>query len=289
MGCNRFGKLIPLLAAVIAVNVVTAACALGGGISIDAGLTPPKKRWIIRAQMRLMQRNDDPTPMQREMKSYMFPVVVAYGVRSDLSVMIRQVYMRREMVMSGTESSNSGFGDLFVLAKYRAFRVNRPAYTFGVAPTVGLVLPTGDSVFTSHSWNLQVGLLGSGRRGSWAMDINLTYAWIGMARTDGSDLDPGDEYFLEYAVAYQAAVGEDADLAFAPVLESSYKFTASDKNAGQKDANTGESVFLLSPGVKITRSSFIAEGLVQFPVWQSQTGMQTKRDIGLIVGVRVMF
>jgi hypothetical protein len=289
MGGGRFGKLALLLAAVIAVNVATAGSALCGGISIDAGLTPPKSRWIVRTQMRLMQRNDDPTPMQREMKSYMFPVVVAYGVRSDLAVMIRQVYMHREMVMSGNESSNSGLSDLFVLAKYKAFRINQPSYTLGVAPTIGLEIPTGNREFTSNSWDMQMGLFGSGRSGSLAMDINLTYAWLGIAGTDDSDIDPGDEYSFEYAVAYQVGVGEDANLAIAPVLESSYKVTASDKDAGQKVANTGESILLLSPGVKITRSSFIAEGLIQFPVWQSQTGMQTKRDIGLIVGVRVMF
>jgi hypothetical protein len=289
MGGCRFGKLALLLAAAITFNGAAAGSAIGGGISIDAGLTPPKDRWIVRTQMRLMQRNDDPTQMQREMKSYMFPVVVAYGVRSDLAVMIRQVYMYREMMMSGTESSNSGFGDLFVLAKYKAFRINQPSYTLGVAPTIGLEMPTGNREFTSNSWDLQMGVFGSGRCGSLAMDINLTYSWLGMTRTDDSDNDPGDEYSFEYAVAYQVGVGEDANLAIAPVLESSYKVTASDKGAGQKIANTGESIFLLSPGVKITQSSFIAEGLIQFPVWQSQNGIQTRRDTGLIVGVRVMF
>ena len=56
------------------------------GISVDAGLTPAEDRWIVRTQMRYMQREDDPTPMDREMDTYAFPLVVAYGLRSDLTL-----------------------------------------------------------------------------------------------------------------------------------------------------------------------------------------------------------
>ncbi|MHC4154319.1 MAG: hypothetical protein ACYST6_05290, partial [Planctomycetota bacterium] len=35
------------------------------GISVDAGLTPPEDRWIIRNQVRYMTREDDPTGMNR--------------------------------------------------------------------------------------------------------------------------------------------------------------------------------------------------------------------------------
>ncbi|MHC4362719.1 MAG: hypothetical protein ACYSTZ_07820, partial [Planctomycetota bacterium] len=51
------------------------------GISVDAGLTPPEDRWIIRNQVRYMTREDDPTGMNREMSMYAFPIVVAYGLR----------------------------------------------------------------------------------------------------------------------------------------------------------------------------------------------------------------
>ncbi|MHC4238972.1 MAG: hypothetical protein ACYSUC_04355 [Planctomycetota bacterium] len=43
------------------------------GISVDAGLTPPEDRWIIRNQVRYMTREDDPTGMNREMSMYAFP------------------------------------------------------------------------------------------------------------------------------------------------------------------------------------------------------------------------
>ena len=53
-------------------------------------------------------------------------------------------------------------------------------------------------------------------------------------------------------------------------------------------ANSGESIILLSPGFKITRGSFIFESLVQFPIYQDQSGMQTERKTGFLVGFRLM-
>ncbi len=60
----------------------------GAGISVDAGLTPPEDRWILRNQLRYMTRKNDQTSMDRHTSIYKFPTVLAYGVTSDFSVMI---------------------------------------------------------------------------------------------------------------------------------------------------------------------------------------------------------
>ena len=64
-----------------------------GGISVDAGLTPPLDRWIVKTQTRFMRLGDDSTQMNRKMNMYMFPVIVAYGLRPDLTVMLRQPFV----------------------------------------------------------------------------------------------------------------------------------------------------------------------------------------------------
>ena len=55
------------------------------GISVDAGLTPAEDRWIVRAQARYMSRGDD----QDGMRAVAFPLVLAYGARSDVSLFVQ--------------------------------------------------------------------------------------------------------------------------------------------------------------------------------------------------------
>ena len=258
------------------------------GISIDAGLTPAANRIMFRTQMRYMERDNKLISMSRDMKMYMFPVVVAYGLRPDWTVMVRQAFMRSEMTMMGQTTTNSDLGDLLLLSKYRLTRINKPNYTFGIAPTLGLEIPTGQDNFTSNSYDLRFGSYFSGRLRSLGMDLNITYIWNGMALTNDTNTDPGDEFAVEAAMAYQLSFGSDANFSVAPVLESSYQKISSDSENGITVANTGESVFLLSPGIKITRASFIFESLIQFPVWQDQNGLQMERGASLLIGIRLM-
>ncbi|UCC44817.1 MAG: transporter [Candidatus Zixiibacteriota bacterium] len=223
-----------------------------------------------------------------KMEAYMFPVMVAYGLRSDAMIMIRQSYMRRVMKTAGESSTSSGLGDLFILGKYRLTRINTSTYTLGIAPTLGIELPTGEDRISSDSYDLRYGILLSGRSNSWGIDLNLTYAWNGIALTDNTDIDPGDEIAVEAAVSRQVSVGETADIAVAPVLESSYQKRDADISNGVRIGNTGESLLLLAPGLKLTRGSFILEGLVQFPIWQDHEGSQTKRQTSVLLGVRLM-
>ena len=269
-------------------STIMAGFVSAAGISIDAGLTPAENRWIFRSQMRFMQRNNDPTPALREMKSYMLPVVVAYGIRSDLAIMIRQALRRNEIKMQGQSSSSTGLIDILVLAKYRLVRLNTPGYTLGISPTLGLEIPSGADNFSSNSWDLHLGTFVSGRSRSWGIDLNATYVWNGMAKTGSADRNPGDEFSIESALAYQFGLGQNANFALAPVIEFSYLRISSDSKDGNTIANTGESILLLSPGIKVTLSSIILESLLQFPLWQNQLGQQTERAPSFLVGIRIM-
>lgn len=277
-----------LLVTLLAGQLAHQPSARAGGISIDAGLTPAANRWIFRSQMRLLQRGDHPSRPAMEMEAYMFPVMAAYGLRSDAMIMVRQAYMRREMTMMSGSSRASGFGDLFILGKYRLLRVNTPTNTLGIAPTLGLELPTGESGFSSESYDLQVGTFFSGRMHRWRMDLNLAYIWNGMALTGDTNIDPGDEIAIKAAISRQFSVEPDAGVAIAPVLESSYQKMNADDDDGATISNTGGSLFMLAPGLKLTRGSFVLEGLVQFPVWQEYEGSQTDRQTSFLLGFRLM-
>jgi hypothetical protein len=174
-----------------------------GGISVDAGLTPAEDRWILRTQIRHMRRRSDPTAMDREMSTYAYPTVLAYGLRPDLTLMARQTVMHRKMSGGGSSSSDTGLADLFVLGKYRLYRRNTREYTFGAAGTLGVELPTGDDDFTSETWDIQPGLFASWRSGRWASDFNISYTWNGFADRGRGGVNPGDELSLDWALAHQ--------------------------------------------------------------------------------------
>jgi hypothetical protein len=273
--------LLKILTAIIILTTFSNS-ANAGGISVDAGLTPPEDRWILRTQVRYRERRDDPTDMNRKMKTFAFPVVLAYGLRSDLTLLMRQRVISHKMSVKGTTERDEGLGDLFILAKYRAYRLNTPDYTLGIAPTIGLEFPTGHDSFTSETLDLKPGLFFSGRRGPWAVDLNIAYKWNGFADRGKGGRDPGDGVSLDLAFAYQFSIGGRGFASLAPVLES-------DEKRGHDIDNTGETFFYLSPGIKFSTSSLILEALVQIPVWQDQKGSQLEQDAGILAGVRFLF
>lgn len=273
----------------MAMIAMSLASANAAGISVDAGLTPAQDRWILRTQVRYMQKKDDPSQMNRKMSTYAYPLVLVYGLRPYLSLLLRQTVINQEMSITGNTTKNTGLGDLFILAKYKAYRLNKPKYTFGIAPTIGLEFPTGDDYFTSETWDIDTGLYISGRSGPWATDFNIAYAWNGFAGRGKNDIGLGDELSLDWAFAHQFSIGQKALASFAPVLELSYKNIQPDYLDGHDVSNTGESVLYLSPGVKFSTELLILEALLQFPVWQHQEGSQPERHLGILVGSRFMF
>jgi hypothetical protein len=191
--------------------------------------------------------------------------------------------------MAGSTDWDSGADDLFVLGKYKLYRRNTREYTFGIAATLGLEFPTGADDFSSETWDLKPGLFTSWRSGPWASDFSVAYKWNGFADDGKNGVDPGDKLSVDLALAHQFSIGEKADMSLTPVLELNYEHLSSDRLSGSDVANTGESLFFLSPGIKFTKSSFIMEALVQFPVWQDQDGSQLEQGTRFIVGSRFMF
>jgi len=260
------------------------AVAAAAGISVDAGLTPAQDRWILRTQVRYMSRGDKNST---EVQQLVFPVVLAYGVRSSVTIVARQVLIRRERTVLGNSSTKSGFGDTYVFAKIKAYRSNSPRLTFGVAPTLGIEFPTGQSGFSSNTWDLRAGLYASARTGTWSSDANVAYQWNDVV-SDAS-ATPGDELSIDAAVAYQFILDGVGLVTASPVLEMSYLKVWPVRNAGEEVPHTGESVLYLSPGAKLSTSWIIAEGLVRIPVHDDLAGNQLERNVQTLLGVRILF
>ncbi len=255
------------------------------GISVDAGLTPPEDRWMFRTQLRYMSKENDMT----RMNSQMIGSVFAYGLRRNVTLMVKQMVINRTMTMGGMDTKISGLSDLSLMCKYGIFRKNTRDYTVGVASTIALKIPSGDDAFTSETWDVRPGLYLSWRKGYWATDVSLAYARNGFAGENSQGIEPGDEISFDGAAAYQISMGNKSRLSFTPVLELSYNKFLPDNFNNQGVINSGESILFISPGVKLTKSSFIFETLLQLPAWQDQNGTQLKHSARGLVGIRFMF
>lgn len=279
-------NIVGLTSKIIISVLLLTACATASGISVDAGLTPPEGRWITRVQTRYMPSKDNDN-VGNEMKMYGFPVMVAYGARNYLMVLARQTFFSRDMTMMGNNSTHSGFGDLFLMAKYKAYRLNTPRYIIGISPTLGISIPTGDDEFTSDSWDLNAGVYISGRRGRLASDLNFAYRWYDFLNRADNTVKPGNEIFVDWAAAYQLSL--DREKSFTPVMEISLNKVFKGKINSAENPNSGGDILYLSPGAKLTVSSMIIEGLIRIPVSENRNGSQTEAETGFIAGLRMMF
>jgi len=286
---SRINRTTSLICGLLLSAFLLPIAAEAGGISFDAGLTPPLDRWIVRTQARYMSRSGESMGMSRKMTMYMFPVVVAYGLRPDLTIMVKQPLISSKMEMGGTSSTDTGSGDLFIMAKYRAYRINTASYTLGIAPTLGIEIPTGPPSHNSRSWDINSGLFCSWRSGLWASDANIAYKWNGVAGDGVGGVMPGDELAMNIALARQFSVGRRGRNSIAPVLELNYFDSQAASHDGHDLPHSGESGLNLSPGLKFTTSSMVLELLVQNPISQSQNGTQLERDTTVILGSRFLF
>jgi hypothetical protein len=259
------------------------------GISVDAGLTPAEDRWIFRTQIRYMSLGSMALTNQT-MGMYMVPVVLAYGLKSNLTILCRQPIMRRDMSMMGASHAENGFGDLFVMGKFKLYRRNTPNYTHGMAATIGIEAPTGSEAFSSKTWDLQPGLYFSWRRGSLGSDVSIAYTWNGFVNKGQHEaVNPGNELAFDWAVSYQFSLGTNSRISMAPVLEVSYKDISSDRLNSRDIENTGESILYISPGFKFTMSSLILEALLPLSLTQNRNGTQMERNATWLFGLRYMF
>jgi hypothetical protein len=256
------------------------------GITADVGLTPPTDRWIFRTQLRHMER-DDPTPMDRSMQMRAVPVVLAYGLRPELTTIVRQMFVSREMNMPAGETTTTGMGNLALIGKYRLLRINRPDYIFGIAPTLGIELPSGNDEISVDTWDLLAGVYFSGRRGALGADLNLEYRVSGIEDRSGDRA--GDEFSATLAVAWQLSLDEQATMSLWPVFELHYAHASHARAGGQELGNSGEDALLVSPGLKFAYQSFMLEVLIQLPLEQEQNGNQLEREPGGLFGLRYLF
>ncbi|MEE8437631.1 MAG: hypothetical protein V3S22_04760 [Candidatus Neomarinimicrobiota bacterium] len=205
------------------------------------------------------------------------PLVLAYGLSSKLTLIGRIIHMTR--LRNATASASSGWNDILLMAKFKLWRKNTAAQTIGLAAVMAGEIPTGSDGFSSDTFAGIAGFQGSLRRGSLALDLNLETK-LAELFTKHSEKKRG-EWSFNSAIAWLVPIGSSGIMAVTPLVE----FT---RIVQWKTEVTGKQ-FWVSPGIKLTISSFIIEGLFQYPVSQSSTAQSFTLKPGGLIGIRLMF
>lgn len=255
----------------------TSFSAQAGGISVDAGLTPGQDRWILRTQYRHMKMQNSTMAIQ----NHIVPLVIAYGVTSNFTLMARAMYVNRIINMNDAVQKR-GFNDAYLLFKFKVYRENTANYVIGIAPYFASNIPIGNTDISERTWNPEFGLSMSYRPRFWAIDFTSSYTLKDVLNK--TEVQESDNLSLN--VAFSSIIPlENSNIAISPVFELTFN--------KELDTNVHESkkpeVLFLSPGLKFIKSSIVFEVLYQIPVFQQTNESLMKSKSRILIGLRYMF
>ena len=216
------------------------------GISVDAGLTPAQDRIIIRTQY----RNIINTMGNEKMVMHMMPVVVVYGLSSDVTVMLRNVYRAAGTNETMMEMDNRWM-DPFLMGKVKLYRHNTRAYSLGVAGFAGTTFPILNKS-VSKTYSPVIGVNASFRPGLWSFDLNNAYEWVNYNTEESQSA--ARQLQVNLAVSRNILLPGIENWVLAPVQEFSF---------ARNNPATGESSSFgfISPGFQLVSPHVKFEGL----------------------------
>jgi len=265
---NKFLSFILLAAFLFPLALQTRA----EGISVDAGLTPAQDRIVVRLQYRNMLNRMG----NNDMVMHMMPVVVVYGLSSDVTVMLRNIYRAVGTNETMIEMDNRWM-DPFLMGKVKLYRHNARTYTVGVAGFTGTTFPILNSSL-SKTFSPVLGLNASYRPGLWSFDLNNAYEWVNY--NSEKNQSAAQQLQLNLAVSRNILLPEIENWVLAPVQE--FSFIRNNPVSGDSG-----SFGFISPGFQLVSPHIKFEGLYQIAINSSQPGM--KNGNRLILGLRFMF
>jgi len=263
------------LATVCLAGLWASGVAWAGGINTNLALTPPKGGSIFRLQYSFLEA-DGQGPVRRIHRSAVTATYV-FGVEPNLALFFTAPYVNKRAgriapQIGRFEEIHDGIGDLTFLAKYRFWQKDtRPQETLRWAALGGLNIRSGDSDFTSDSYDPIVGTVFTWQRNRGWFDADLSFQF----NTGGGE-DRHDE--LRYNVSYSYRL-------FPKVYKSAnvHELDAVAELNGRYTTSGSHEVFL-SPGLQFITKRWILETSLQLPVVQEITGPET--NYRLVFGFR---
>lgn len=259
------------------VGLFSTAVTWAAGINTNLALTPPKGGSILRLQYSYVEADGD-GPV-KQISSSVVAGTYVLGVEPNLALFFTVPYVNKQVDkvvprLGRIEEAHDGVADLTFLAKYRFWQKDpRPQETLRWAVLGGMNLRSGDSDFSSDSYDPILGTVFSWQRYRGWLDADMSYQFNtggGEARHD----------LLRYNVSYSYRL-------LPKVYTSSdvHELDAVAELNGRYKTSGSHEVFL-SPGLQFITERWIFETSLQLPVVQELADEEPETEYRLVMGFR---
>ena len=245
-------------------------------------------------------------PLDRKVSVVGLPLILPYEVLKNRLVVIGGIpVLHKELRLTpagGTRRklSDTGFGDLFIVAKYQLLQRDKPGKTTRITAIGRMKFPTGDDNETDEQG---IPLPPTLQLGTGSVDYSTGIIFTHILRRVGVNADViynfnteannfafGDTLRYDVALGYRLlpkVYDRYPMKQLNAYLELNGQFARRAKAAGISVIDSGGSLLLLSPGIQfIPYGTFLLEASLRIPVVQELNGTQLKFRPGFNVGFR---
>lgn len=294
-------------AILVAAGIVAGATsAQGAPITFNTALPVAEGEFVFRNQSVFANADDDPSAANRDLERFANISVLGYGATSDLALFGVLPYVDTELRTTPPGGGRvtreaSGIGDALLFGRYTIVRRDAPGQNFRVAPFAGVELPTGESSRSdalgplppalqpgSGSFDPVFGLIATYQTLDFEIDAQASHR----INTEGSGRNLGDEVRLDGALQYRlypSELGEGVPGFLYGVIEGNFAYRERNRIDGVTNPNSGGASLLISPGLQYVTQRWIAEAIVQVPVFQDLNGTALEQSYTVRAGFRVNY
>ncbi|MFQ5492377.1 MAG: transporter [Phycisphaerae bacterium] len=250
---------------------------LAGPIISDVALTPHEGGSIFRLQYGYSEA--DGRGAVEHVNASSVRGIYVFGLRQNLAVFLSVPYANRQVdkllpKMGRFEEAHDGMGDLTLMAKYRFWQHDpRPLETARWAALGGIEIRSGDSDFSSDSYDPIVGTVFTWRHDRHLLDADLIYK---LNTGGGRDRHDMLRYDLAYSLRLFPAAIEDVGM---------YEWNAVAELNGRYMTDGSHEVFL-TPGLQLVTEQWVLELALQLPVIQDLPPDDPETRYRLVMGIR---
>jgi len=258
-------------------------------INTDTAIQPAEGELIYRSQVHYEHASEESGDPDGELDRILLPQTFAYGFSPEFSA-VATIPMRYDDLRGRVPETNDfGVADIKTFGRYQIWK--EQAYLEDSSFTLlgGLELPSGDSTFSSRSFDPILGFVFNRIQDRIGSYVDLTYQF----NTENSDdFENGDELKWDAALEYRLFPEEwkgDDEHSFAVLIELNGSYKQKNTSAtGTVDGSGGTTVFI-SPGIQLQSRQMVLESSVQLPVIQNLSGDQLKTDLVVVLSVRFFY
>jgi len=264
-------------------------CSYALPINTDLAILPAEGELIYRSQVRYEHASEESPDPDGDLDRLLFPQTFVYGFSPKLSGSVKIPLRFDDLNGRAPDTDEFGVADIKVVGRYQIW-INQE-YLEASALTVlgGVELPSGDSTFSSRSFDPLLGFVFSRNQDRVGVYVDLTYQ---LNTENSDDFERGDELKWDIAFEYRLFPGEwsqGSDFSYSLLLELNGSTKQKNESQASKVDSSGGTTVFLSPGFQFQWKQMVLETSLQFPVIQNLGGDQLETDIVAVAGLRLFY